>query len=140
MVLSIIFFGLAVDEFLAFHEEVNHRLDLSSFTQYSWPAVGIVLVFVLAFVFFRVIVRLPSPVRRLFILAGLIYLSGTIVMEIVGGHYVTVWGHDSMRYALCTAAEEFLEMMGIVVFIYALLKYLTWRGREVLLALDVRAH
>jgi hypothetical protein len=34
------------------------------------------------------VVQLPSPVRRLFILAGLIYLSGAIVMETVGGHYV----------------------------------------------------
>jgi hypothetical protein len=78
-------------------------------------------------------------VRRLFILAGLIYLSGAIVIETVGGHYVTVWGHDSIRYVLCTTAEEFLEMIGIVVFIYALLKYMTKGGREVVLALEVRA-
>jgi hypothetical protein len=139
MLMSIIFLGLAVDEFLFLHEEINPRLDLSGFTQWSWVAVGIVFVLVFAFIFFQMIVQLPPPVRRLFILAGLIYLSGAIVMETVGGHYVTAWRRDSMRYVLCTAAEEFLEMTGIVVFIYALLRYLTQGGREVLLALEVRA-
>ena len=43
-----------------------------------------------------------------------------------------------MRYALCTTAEELLEMMG-VVFIYALLSYLTQDGRRVVLAWEVRA-
>jgi hypothetical protein len=138
--MSIIFFGLAVDEFLVLHEEINYRLDLSSFTRWSWVAIGIIFVFVVALIFLRMIVQLPSPVRRLFILAGLIYLSGAIVIETLGGHYVTVWGHDSMRYVLCTAAEEFLEMMGIVVFIYALLTFLTQGGREVVMALEVRAH
>lgn len=92
-----------------------------------------------ALIFFRMIVQLPSPVRRLFILAALMYLSGAIVMETVGGHYVTAWGHDSLRYALCTTAEELLEMMGVVVFIYALLSYLTQDGRRVVLAWEVRA-
>jgi hypothetical protein len=137
--MSIIFLGLAVDEFLAFHDEIDSRLDLSGFTQWSWVAIGIVFVFAVAIIFFRMIVQLPPPVRRLFILAALIYLSGAIVLEIVGGHYVTVWGHDSLRYALCTTAEEFLEMMGVVVFIYALLSYLTQDGRKVVLAWEVRA-
>jgi hypothetical protein len=137
--MSIIFLGLAVDEFLFLHEEINYRLDLSGFTQWSWVAIGIVFVFAVAIIFFRMIVQLSPPVRRLFILAALIYLSGAIVLEIVGGHYVTVWGHDSLRYALCTTAEEFLEMMGVVVFIYALLSYLSQDGRKVVLAWEVRA-
>jgi hypothetical protein len=135
--LSVIFVGLAVDEFLALHEEIDSRLDLSEVTQWSWVAVGIVFVVVVACIFLRMVVQLPRPVRRRFILAGLLYLSGTIVMETVGGHYVTVWGHDSMAYALCTTAEELLEMIGIVVFISALLSYLTQGGRNVVLAVEL---
>ena len=44
------------------------------------------------------------------------------------------------RYVLCTTVEELLEMMGIVLFIYTLLRYLTQGGRDVLLALRLRAH
>ena len=136
--MSIVFLGLAVDEFLFLHEEINSRLDLSSVTQWSWVSVGIVLVFVFAFIFFRMIAHLPPSLRRLFIIAGLIYVSGAIVMETLGGHYVTVWGHNSLRYAVCVTSEEFLEMIGIAVFIYALLKYLTQRGRNVVLTCEVR--
>jgi hypothetical protein len=140
--MSIIFLGLAADEFLCFHEEINSRLDPSGFTHFTqspWVAVGIVFVIAVALIFFRVIVQLPAPVRRLFILAALMYLSGAIVAETVGGHYAMVWGWDSLRYAFCVVAEEFLEMMGIVVFIYALLSYLTRDGRKVVLSWEVRA-
>jgi hypothetical protein len=44
-----------------------------------------------------------------------------------------------LRYALCVTAEEFLEMMGIVVFIYALLSYLTQDGRKAVLSWELRA-
>ena len=137
--MSIIFLGLAADEFLGFHEEINSRLNPSGFTQFPWVAVGIVFVIAVALFFFPMIVQLPAPVRRLFILAALIYLSGAIVTETVGGHYVTVWGWDSLRYAFCASAEEFLEMMRIVVFLYALLSYLTQNGRKVVLSWEVRA-
>jgi hypothetical protein len=42
MLMAIVFLGLGVDEFLALHEEINVRLDLSGFTQYSWVAIGII--------------------------------------------------------------------------------------------------
>jgi hypothetical protein len=49
------------------------------------------------------------------------------------------WGHDSLRYVLCVTAEEILEMTGIVVFIYALLSYLTRDERKVVLSWELRA-
>jgi hypothetical protein len=137
--MSIIFLGLAADEFLGFHEGINAQLDPSGFTRAPWVAVGIVFTIAVALIFFPMIVRLPAPIRRLFILAALIYLSGATLMETVGGHYVKVWGRDSLSYTFCATAEEFLEMMGIVVFIYALLSYLTQDGRRVVLSPEVRA-
>jgi hypothetical protein len=139
--MSIIFFGLACDEFLGFHEGLNDNADLSSITLFSWVAFGMGFVSVFALIFFRTVVQLPSPTRRLFILAGLIYLSGAIGMETVAGHFVVpVWGDQGMRYVFCAAIEEFLEMMGIVVFIYALLTYLVQDGRELALALELHVH
>jgi hypothetical protein len=130
--LSIIFLGLAADEFLSFHEEINSRLHISFFI-WSWVAVGIVFVIVVALIFFRMILRLPSPTRGLFILAAFIYLSGALGLETVASYYTPEWGgYDSWTYAFCATAKEFLEMMGIVVFIYALLRYLTQDGRKLL--------
>ena len=136
--MSVIFVGLAADEFLSFHEEINSRLYISFFS-WSWVVVGIVFVIAVALIFLRMIYQLPLPTRGLFILAALIYLSGAIVMETVASHYIADWGYDSWRYALWAAAKEFLEMIGIVVFIYALLSYLTQDGRKVLLSLELRS-
>jgi hypothetical protein len=136
--MSVIFVGLAADEFLALHEEISPPLHLPGLT-WSWVAAGIVFVIAVGLIFFRMIIQLPSPTRGLFILAALIYLSGAIVIETVEGQHVREWGYDSLRYLLCVTAEEFLEMMGIVVFIYALLSYLTQDGRKVVLSWELRA-
>jgi len=45
-----------------------------------------------------------------------------------------------MKYVFCAATEEFLEMMGIVVYIYASLTYLVQGRREVALALESHVH
>ena len=98
-------------------------------------------VFIFTLIVFRTVVQLPSPIRRLFILAGLIYLSGAIGMETVAGHFVVpVWGDQGMKYVFCAAIEEFLEMIGIVVFMYALLTYLVQGRREVALALELHVY
>jgi hypothetical protein len=136
--MSVIFVGLAADEFLSFHEEINSRLYISFFS-WSWVAVGIFFVIAVALIFLRMIYQLPSPTRGLFILAALIYLSGALVMEIVASHYIAEWGYDSWTFALWATAKEFLEMIGIVVFVYALLSYLTQDGRKVVLNWELRS-
>jgi hypothetical protein len=153
--MSIIFLGLACDEFLGFHEGLNDNAGLSSNTPTPWVAFGMGFVLIFALVFSPMVVQLPSPMRRLFILAGLIYLSGAIGMETLtghfvlsgaigmetlAGHFVPVGGAEGMKYVFCAATEEFLEMMGIVVFIYALLTYLVQGRREVALALELHVH
>ena len=46
-------------------------------------------------------------------------------MESVGGWYFSLHGEmEDLSYSLLVAAEEFLEMSGIILFIYALLDYL----------------
>ena len=45
-------------------------------------------------------------------------------MEMVGGYYQSHYGRYNIPYNMITIGEEFLEMLGIVVFIHALLSYL----------------
>ncbi len=45
-------------------------------------------------------------------------------MEMIGGYYADLYGQRNLGYALITNAEEFLEMMGIVIFSYALMSYM----------------
>ena len=125
--LSLIFLGLALDELLSFHEELTGRVDigtLNRFTRFSWVVVGSCLVVVLAVAFGRFFLRLPPMTRRLFLLAGMLFVGGSIGMEAIGGYYGGPGRQDSLPYVVVAHVEEVLEMAGIVVLIYALLSYL----------------
>jgi hypothetical protein len=137
-VMSAIFFYLAADEYLEFHEEIDVRLHLPGITEYSWVFVGMIAVAVFAVAYVPLLRSLTPFIRRMFLLSGATYAMGVIVMELIGGHYVDTWGHGSTAYAVCTGLEELFEMVGIVLFIYTLLTYLTRRGSEVVLGLAVR--
>jgi hypothetical protein len=125
--LSLVFLGLALDELLSLHEELTDRIDidmLDRFTRFSWVVVGSCLVVVFAVAFGRFFLRLPPMTRRLFLLAGMLFVGGSLGMEAIGGYYGGPDRQDSLPYVIAAHVEEVLEMAGIAVFIYALLSYL----------------
>jgi len=48
----------------------------------------------------------------------------------VTGKMAEFYGEGSLAYQLMSSVEEFFEMVGIVIFIYALLEYLQVRNAE----------
>lgn len=138
--LSLIFVGLAVDELLSFHEELIDRVhvdSLSRFTAFSWVVVGAGFVVIVAVAFSRFLRRLPAATRRLFLLAGALFVGGSVVIEALGGYYGGSGRQDTLAYVVVAHAEELLEMAGIVVFIYALLSYLRRAAPTVVLRLHI---
>jgi len=61
----------------------------------------------------------------LFVSSGSIFTTGAIGFEILGAPYYESHGNQSIIYAFFYTCEESFEMIGIVIFIYALLKYIT---------------
>jgi hypothetical protein len=125
--LSLLFVGLALDELLGFHEALNAHLQLgamSRFTRFSWVAVGAAFAAAVALLFSGFLVRLPAATRRGLLLAGAIFLAGSLGVEAVGGHLSRTLGQDSLVYLATVDIEEALEMAGIVVFLYTLLAHL----------------
>jgi hypothetical protein len=60
----------------------------------------------------------------LFVLAAALYVGGALGTEMVEAVYVEAHGRGTLaREAIC-CVEELLEMLGVVVFAYALLDYL----------------
>ena len=57
-------------------------------------------------------------------------------MELIGGAYLDQQGRPDLVYAMIASTEEFLEMLGVVVFIYALLSYMGSGMEEVRLIID----
>ncbi|WP_176428849.1 hypothetical protein [Nodularia sp. NIES-3585] len=126
--LSWIFLLLSLDEITSLHENLiepmRRNFNLSGFLHFGWvlPIGTLVIIFVISFMKF--LFHLPLKIRILFIIAGIVFISGALVLEMIGGKYVDLYGEDNFTYSVITTIEEGLEMAGIVIFINALLKYM----------------
>jgi hypothetical protein len=84
-------------------------------------AIPLVLIFVLAYL--RFLRDLPKTTRLLFIVSGAVYVGGALGMDMLGGYFKShPLGSFDMQPIMITI-EEFMENMGIVLFIFALLSY-----------------
>jgi hypothetical protein len=58
-------------------------------------------------------------------LAAVLYIGGAVGFELVGGYYAELHGEKNLTFNLIATVEETLEMTGIVLFNYALLRYMS---------------
>lgn len=77
--------------------------------------------------------HLEARTRLRFLVAGSLYIGGAIVVEAIGGSYAERAGMNNLTYNVITTVEESLEMVGLTVFIWALLRYCADTYRDVLL-------
>ena len=137
-VLAIIFLWISIDEASSVHElliQLNSLLGTSGFLLFAWVIPGMILLVLFGCAYWTFWTALSLKVKRLFLLAFVLYVSGGLVMEMIGGQYIEVFavtvpisnysGWAGMGMALILACEELLEMAGVAVFIYALLVYLS---------------
>lgn len=136
--LALIFVFLAMDEFGSLHEYMiqpmrgmikGSSLD-SGYLYFAWFIPYAVVVVFIGLVLFRFFFKLPARTRWLFITSGAIFIAGAVGMEMVGGKYWAEqgWAIDGsdeadLQYALIVTVEELLEMLGIIIFIFALSEY-----------------
>jgi hypothetical protein len=127
-VLSLLFLFLSFDEAISLHERLSGPLrrafSPTGIFHHAWVIPGIVFVLVCLLIFFNFLMSLPPKIRFLFFLSGIIFVSGSIGMELAGGYWVSHYGAQNFISSLLVTIEEFLEMLGIVFFIYALLIHL----------------
>ncbi len=127
-VLSAIFLCLSIDEVAMIHESADiilgSSINRTGFLYYGWVAVGIPLTLIFLLSYLKFLAHLPRKIRLLFFVAGTIFVSGAIGAEMFAGRYDELYSVENMNHAMITVVEEFCEMFGIVVFIYALLSYM----------------
>ncbi len=80
-------------------------------------------IFVIAYLKF--LIGLPKRIMVLFVVSGLIFVSGAIGFELLGGRHAELYGTSDLVYTIYYTCEELLEMLGIATFIYTLLSYIT---------------
>ena len=57
------------------------------------------------------------------VIAGLVFVSGAIGFDVLGHRQWELHGRSNLPYVILYTVEEFLEMLGVIIFIYALTTY-----------------
>lgn len=132
--LALFFVYLACDEGVELHEmtikPLRQIFGTSGFFYYAWVILAAMMVPIFAALYFRFLMDLPTKFRWLFLSAGGLFITGAAGMEMIGGYVRNVYGLESPQYVAETIMEESLEMAGILIFIYALLSYLSLYIKE----------
>lgn len=132
--LSLLFVFLSMDEAVGVHEHlvnpVRRLIQHDGAFRHAWTLPYMAALLLLGCFYLRFMKQLPATIRRLMGLSALIYLAGAAGMEVVEG----LWARSQMTAAhianmgnfIITTVEEVLEMVGLSVCAYALLRF--WSG------------
>lgn len=125
-ILSFGFLFMAFDEMASVHErlieptrEIMGIENLGLF-YYAWVIPAFILIGVLGLAYLKFLIQLPKHIRFYFILAATMFLGGAVGLELLEG----VYGTGNFMYNLFVTCEEALEMGGVIVFIWALLRFI----------------
>ena len=125
MGISIVFLFLGIDEGTKIHEYVGDWMeqfvDATGWLYFPWVipymlAFGLLVIFY--FPFYR---RLPIEIRRGFLLAAILFLSGAVLIETISAREADMNGTSTITYSVLYTIEEVMEMVGLIVFIRCLL-------------------
>ena len=122
--LSLGFVALSMDEVAGLHETIN------SIGLVSWVIPGALAALATGVVYFRFLAHLPTRTRWLFLLSAGLFLGGALGVERATDWYRDADQLDTLAYNLWNVVEEGLEMFGVVLFIHAVLAYLTSIGEK----------
>jgi hypothetical protein len=125
--LTLLFLYLSMDESAAIHEILSDPLQMAfnatGYLAFGWQIVAVPLVILFALLYVRFLFHLPPCFRNLFVVAGVLYAGGALVVEGISANQYSISGVTFTYLAIATV-EETLEMLGVVVLIYALLSYI----------------
>ncbi len=130
--LAVLFLLVSFDEFVTVHEKISaalaSRVQNTGILYFAWAApAGVISLLGLA-AFIPFIRSFPPRLEILLVLSAVLFLSGAVGFEMVGGSIAEVEGTESFRYRMLTNIEEGLEMAGVLTFAYVLLSYMEGIG------------
>lgn len=126
--MALLFVVFSIDEGVRLHEMIHTVMikfvETRGLLYFPWviPAAVFVVAFVAIYIPFLRHINRRSAI--LFVVAGGIYVLGTIGLDMVGGVVIQNFGEVSLQHTVSQLAEESCEMFGIVLFLYALLDYI----------------
>ncbi|KAA3440120.1 hypothetical protein [Rufibacter hautae] len=129
------FAWLSADELFSLHEllvkpsrnflKESLQQDNLGFLNFAWFVPYVLFFMLVGLYLVKFVLSLPKPTLLRFIGAGTVFIAGAVGMEMVGGDFMADQGSRiSLVYKMFTSVEEVLEMVGIILFIYSLLKHM----------------
>lgn len=117
---------ISLDELSGIHElaitPIRNTWDISPWLYQSWVIPAMIIVIIITALYIRFIWHLPSYARTYILLAGFLYVGGAIGVESIGGFILSTQGLTDW-YVQLSHIEEFLEMMGLILALYAITEY-----------------
>jgi hypothetical protein len=131
-----VFSFLAVDEACEVHEFINrliHSVWLNrGMMQWPWVLPYLVLAAVVGFTCIPFLRQLPADITRRCFVAGVVYVTGAAGFDMIEGAVSSVVrsGAESLRplFLCLPVIEEPLEMIGVILFAAAVLRYIEGRS------------
>ena len=116
---------------------VMHYLisDIPDLLVSAWIIPYALLFIGIAVYFMRFIHHLPGRTRRLFMISCAVYVFGALGFELFESHFYMNYEEDHLYIWLIHTGQELLEIFGIIIFIYALLDYLSFYYKQMLLTI-----
>ncbi len=139
--LGIVFLYLSIDESAAIHEKISgilqNTLHLSGYLKFAWVIPALIIVIILGIGYFKFFLSLPSRTRVTFTIAASLYIIGALIFEFFEGQYVSIHGWDTFTYTIIWTVEEMLEMIGLTIFLYGLIKYYLIFNKKIEILIDL---
>ena len=130
-ILSFGFLFMSFDEIASVHERLIEPMrailceEHLGVLYFAWVVPAIPLVMFLGFFFLKFLWNLPPSTKISFVIAAALYLGGAIGFELIESRHCEIYGKENLAYMIMTTVEESMEMGGAIVFIWALLSYLS---------------
>jgi hypothetical protein len=121
LVLGGAFAFISMDELIQIHETASDWFDTGGVLYFGWIIPAGALVAALGLWYLPFLRALPARTRRRFIVAGVTFVSGALLMELPLGYWTERAGADNLVYAGIDWLEETLELVGVNLFLLALL-------------------
>lgn len=138
--LAVLFVGLSIDEGVRLHEMLHtviaSRIDTHGLLYFPWVIPALLFVAFVGLSYVPFLWQLDRRTALLFVIAGATYVMGAVGMDMIGGVIVEQHGMESVEHSFAQAVEELLEMLGVLIFLYALLDYIRCRIGTIRLALS----
>jgi len=126
--LAVIFLYLSMDEAASIHEltitPVRDLLDVGGIFHWAWVIPGMIFVAAIGLTYFKFVLSLPRRTRSHFVVAAAVFLGGALGVEMAGAAWFEEFGRRNLGYVTFWTVEETLEMAGLIIFLYALLRYI----------------